>query len=172
MGNEKIDEKLLTEDVAKQKLSIHDKPKPASSGLSKSVKLYATIGGLSIAGAIVVGIMTAGNKGSKSEQAENPAASDVGQTKPALSTFKHGAQKQPALPGSQASETSHSAGTQTSGTNPTAPRIGLGNVDPSKLDFDYSCKSDDDKGIKPVRVFAGSGHTYLQMPPFRHFPET
>ena len=35
MGNEKIDEKLLTEDVAKQKLSIHDKPKPASSGLSK-----------------------------------------------------------------------------------------------------------------------------------------
>lgn len=127
MGNEKIDEKLLTEDVAKQKLSIHDKPKPASSGLSKSVKLYATIGGLSIAGAIVVGIMTAGNKGSKSEQAENPAASDVGQTKPALSTFKHGAQKQPALPGSQASEASHSAGTQTSGTNPTAPRIGLGN---------------------------------------------
>ena len=127
MGNEKIDEKLLTEDVAKQKLSIHDKPKPASSGLSKSVKLYATIGGLSIAGAIVVGIMTAGNKGSKSEQAENPAASDVGQTKPALSTFKHGAQKQSALLGSQASDTSHSAETQTSGTNPTAPRIGLGN---------------------------------------------
>jgi len=40
----------------------------------------------------------------------------------------------------------------------------LGNVDPSKLDFDYSCKSDDEKGIKPIRVFAGSGHTYLQMP--------
>ena len=127
MGNEKIDEKLLTEDVAKQKLSIHDKPKPASSGLSKSVKLYATIGGLSIAGAIVVGIMTAGNKGSKSEQAENPAASDVGQTRPALSTFKRGAQSQTVLPGSQTADASHSAETPTSGTNPTSPRIGLGN---------------------------------------------
>lgn len=42
----------------------------------------------------------------------------------------------------------------------------MGNVDLAKLNFDFSCKLDDDnKGIKPVRVFAGGGHTYLQMPP-------
>jgi P-type conjugative transfer protein TrbG len=38
----------------------------------------------------------------------------------------------------------------------------LGRVDPAALDFDYACTGDDD--LKPVRVFAGAGHTYLQMP--------
>ncbi len=38
----------------------------------------------------------------------------------------------------------------------------LGSVDPAALDFDFACKGDDD--LKPVRVFAGNGHTYLQMP--------
>ncbi|CQR44936.1 Conjugal transfer protein TrbG/VirB9/CagX [Thiomonas sp. CB3] len=43
----------------------------------------------------------------------------------------------------------------------------LGNVDPSSLDFDFSCKPEDgrdDPSLLPVRVFAGGGHTYLQMP--------
>lgn len=38
----------------------------------------------------------------------------------------------------------------------------LGGVDPAALDFDFACKGDDE--LKPVRVFAGAGHTYLQMP--------
>jgi type IV secretion system protein VirB9 len=40
----------------------------------------------------------------------------------------------------------------------------LGNVDPATLDFNYSCSGNNDS-IKPVRVFAAGGHTYLQMPP-------
>ena len=41
----------------------------------------------------------------------------------------------------------------------------LGSIDPANLDFDFTCKADnDDTNLKPVRVFAGAGHTYLQMP--------
>jgi type IV secretion system protein VirB9 len=44
----------------------------------------------------------------------------------------------------------------------------LGNVDPSTLDFNYTCKLEgggsDGDDLLPVRVFAGGGHTYLQMP--------
>ncbi len=39
----------------------------------------------------------------------------------------------------------------------------LGGVDPSSLNFDFTCKGENDS-LKPVRVFAGSGHTYMQMP--------
>ncbi|BAP87645.1 conjugal transfer protein TrbG [Burkholderiales bacterium GJ-E10] len=43
----------------------------------------------------------------------------------------------------------------------------IGRVDPSDLDFDYHCAGDDpdeiDRDLLPVRVFAGGGHTYLQM---------
>ena len=45
----------------------------------------------------------------------------------------------------------------------------LGSADPSTLDFDFTCKGDN--GIKPVRVFAASGHTYLQMPPDMKFTD-
>jgi len=129
MGNEQIDEKLLNEDVAKQKISIHNKPRPASSGLSKSVKLYATIGGLSIAGAIVAGIMTAGNKGSKSEQADNSTATDVGQTRPAISTFQR--RKQATLPGSQVADGSNSA-SNSGGAGTVPPANGLGKFPPDQ----------------------------------------
>ncbi|MEW6559628.1 MAG: TrbG/VirB9 family P-type conjugative transfer protein [Pseudomonadota bacterium] len=46
----------------------------------------------------------------------------------------------------------------------------LGQVDPSTLDFNYTCQLGDGDAdqersdLMPVRVFAGSGHTYLQMP--------
>ena len=46
----------------------------------------------------------------------------------------------------------------------------LGDIDPAKLDFDFRCKADDNHAdldnadLLPVRVFAGGGHTYLQMP--------
>ena len=46
----------------------------------------------------------------------------------------------------------------------------LGQVDPSTLDFNYTCQLSDghadqeSSDLMPVRVFAGSGHTYLQMP--------
>ncbi|SCC93197.1 Conjugal transfer protein TrbG/VirB9/CagX [Thiomonas sp. X19] len=46
----------------------------------------------------------------------------------------------------------------------------LGRIDPAQLDFDFRCKADDghsdldNADLKPVRVFAGGGHTYLQMP--------
>ena len=46
----------------------------------------------------------------------------------------------------------------------------LGQVDPSTLDFNYTCQLGDghadqeSSDLMPVRVFAGSGHTYLQMP--------
>jgi type IV secretion system protein VirB9 len=46
----------------------------------------------------------------------------------------------------------------------------LGQVDPSTLDFDYTCKPGDGHAglerddLTPVRVFASGGHTYLQMP--------
>ncbi len=43
----------------------------------------------------------------------------------------------------------------------------LGTIDPATLDFSFVCKSgngDDDEDFKPVRIFAGGGHTYLQMP--------
>jgi type IV secretion system protein VirB9 len=46
----------------------------------------------------------------------------------------------------------------------------LGQVDPSTLDFNYTCQlgaghaDQASSDLLPVRVFAGSGHTYLQMP--------
>ncbi|WP_298291397.1 TrbG/VirB9 family P-type conjugative transfer protein [Thiomonas sp.] len=46
----------------------------------------------------------------------------------------------------------------------------LGQIDPSTLDFNYTCKPDDghadleNDDLLPIRVFSGSGHTYLQMP--------
>lgn len=46
----------------------------------------------------------------------------------------------------------------------------LGQVDPSTLDFNYACTPGDGHAdperddLMPVRVFAGGGHTYLQMP--------
>lgn len=39
----------------------------------------------------------------------------------------------------------------------------LGNVDPATLDFNYTCDNVSNS-IKPVRVFSGNGHTYMQMP--------
>ena len=50
----------------------------------------------------------------------------------------------------------------------------LGDIDPAKLDFDFTCKADngnDDTSMLPVRVFAGGGHTYLQMPPDMKFTD-
>jgi len=46
----------------------------------------------------------------------------------------------------------------------------LGNIDPSNLDFDFTCKGDRND-LKPVRVFAGDGHTYLQMSPDMKFTD-
>jgi len=42
----------------------------------------------------------------------------------------------------------------------------LGSVDPAALDFGFTCKAETRAAKRwlPVRVFAGSGHTYLQMP--------
>jgi type IV secretion system protein VirB9 len=43
----------------------------------------------------------------------------------------------------------------------------LGTIDPATLDFNFVCKpgnGSDDEDFKPVRIFAGGGHTYLQMP--------
>uniref|UniRef100_E6QPE3 Conjugal transfer protein TrbG/VirB9/CagX (Modular protein) n=1 Tax=mine drainage metagenome TaxID=410659 RepID=E6QPE3_9ZZZZ len=46
----------------------------------------------------------------------------------------------------------------------------LGDIDPAKLDFNFRCKADDNHAdldnadLMPTRVFAGGGHTYLQMP--------
>jgi type IV secretion system protein VirB9 len=42
----------------------------------------------------------------------------------------------------------------------------LGGVDPASLDFSFSCKAENREAQRwlPVRVFAGGGHTYLQMP--------
>ena len=50
----------------------------------------------------------------------------------------------------------------------------LGDIDPAKLDFDFTCKADngdDDTSMLPVRVFAGGGHTYLQMPQAMKFTD-
>ena len=43
----------------------------------------------------------------------------------------------------------------------------MGTIDPATLDFNFACnpgKGSDDEDFKPVRIFAGNGHTYLQMP--------
>ncbi len=43
----------------------------------------------------------------------------------------------------------------------------LGTIDPATLDFNFKCKPGngfDGEAFKPVRIFAGGGHTYLQMP--------
>jgi P-type conjugative transfer protein TrbG len=42
----------------------------------------------------------------------------------------------------------------------------LGSVDPATLDFSFTCKADNHAAEHwlPLRVFAGGGHTYLQMP--------
>jgi type IV secretion system protein VirB10 len=110
MGNEQFDEKLLKEDVAKQKMTTRTEPRPASKGLSKSLKKVAVGAAAAITGAIVFGIMTAGNKGSKSEQADTLQASDAGQTKPAITTFMHnGSRKQAAESGIQTVDGSGSA---------------------------------------------------------------
>ena len=53
----------------------------------------------------------------------------------------------------------------------------LGDIDPAKLDFDFRCKADDNHAdidnadLLPVRVFAGGGHTYLQMPQAMKFTD-
>ena len=53
----------------------------------------------------------------------------------------------------------------------------LGDIDPAKLDFDFRCVADDNHAdldnadLLPVRVFAGGGHTYLQMPPDMKFTD-
>jgi len=39
-----------------------------------------------------------------------------------------------------------------------------GKIDPSNLDFNYSCESSGGDDFMPTRVFAGNGHLYLQMP--------
>jgi type IV secretion system protein VirB9 len=42
----------------------------------------------------------------------------------------------------------------------------LGSIDPASLDFRFSCKPQERgaESFLPLRVFAGGGHTYLQMP--------
>lgn len=42
----------------------------------------------------------------------------------------------------------------------------LGAVDPATLDFGFSCKAQNQDAERwlPIRVFAGAGHTYVQMP--------
>ncbi|MHB1657633.1 MAG: TrbG/VirB9 family P-type conjugative transfer protein [Burkholderiales bacterium] len=53
----------------------------------------------------------------------------------------------------------------------------LGDVDPAKLDFNFVCKLDDghadldNADLKPVRVFAAGGHTYMQMPDTMKFTD-
>jgi type IV secretion system protein VirB9 len=47
----------------------------------------------------------------------------------------------------------------------------LGKLDPATLDFNYACTGE--ASFKPVRVFSGNGHVYLQMPgdmPFHDSP--
>ena len=39
-----------------------------------------------------------------------------------------------------------------------------GKIDPSNLDFNYSCESSGGDDFIPTRVFSGNGHLYLQMP--------
>lgn len=39
-----------------------------------------------------------------------------------------------------------------------------GKIDPSSLDFNYSCDSSGGDDFMPSRVFSGNGHLYLQMP--------
>lgn len=39
-----------------------------------------------------------------------------------------------------------------------------GKIDPSNLDFNYSCDSSGGDDFMPTRVFSGNGHLYLQMP--------
>jgi type IV secretion system protein TrbG len=39
-----------------------------------------------------------------------------------------------------------------------------GKIDPSSLDFNYSCESSGGDDFMPSRVFSGNGHLYLQMP--------
>lgn len=43
----------------------------------------------------------------------------------------------------------------------------LGAVDPASLDFGFTCQAQDREAEAwlPIRVFAGGGHTYVQMPP-------
>ncbi|MDR0479783.1 MAG: TrbG/VirB9 family P-type conjugative transfer protein [Burkholderiaceae bacterium] len=40
----------------------------------------------------------------------------------------------------------------------------LGKLDPATLDFGYACTGEGETSFKPVRVFSGNGHVYLQMP--------
>jgi type IV secretion system protein VirB9 len=53
----------------------------------------------------------------------------------------------------------------------------LGDIDPAKLDFDFRCKANDNHAdldnadLIPVRVFAGGGHTYMQMPSTMKFTD-
>jgi len=46
--------------------------------------------------------------------------------------------------------------------------VPMGTIDPATLDFDFHCEAKDGHdgsgNLMPVRVFAGGGHTYLQMP--------
>ncbi|MBU3641012.1 TrbG/VirB9 family P-type conjugative transfer protein [Polynucleobacter sp. Fuers-14] len=44
-------------------------------------------------------------------------------------------------------------------------QLAPGKIDPSSLDFGFSCDSSGGDDFKPTRVFSGDGHLYLQMPP-------
>lgn len=130
MGNGELDPKLLNDDVSERKLSIRGEPKAASSGLNKSLKLIAGISGLSIAGAIVVGIVTAGNKSTQSAQSDAPSATDVGQTKPAITTFQRGGKIRDGLTGTQTVDgngtVTNSGSERLGNSGPISPDQGLG----------------------------------------------
>ena len=90
------DDALLSQDVdggtakGKKGLSIRGTPAAGGARLSKNFKKVAFIAGGAIAGGMVIGIMTAGNKASAPAESEGQAQM-VGQTSPDISAMQRAA---------------------------------------------------------------------------------
>lgn len=121
------DEKLLSQDVdgttAKTTLSIKGKPKAGGARIGKNFKKAAFVAVGVIAGGIVIGIMTAGQRqAGKSDGETDVASQGVGQIKPPIEQMQKAAADSAAAAGGTSTPTVSAPSTPTNPANPFAAK--------------------------------------------------
>ena len=127
------DEKLLSQDVdgtaAKAALSIKGKPKTGGARIGKNFKKAAFVAIGVIAGGIVIGIMTAGQRQSGKSDGETDVASQgVGQIKPPIEQMQKAAADSVAAAGGTSTPTASAPSTPTNPANPFAAKQPAGSA--------------------------------------------
>ncbi|MHB1657634.1 MAG: TraB/TrbI/VirB10 family type IV secretion system protein [Burkholderiales bacterium] len=139
-GPTATNERLLKDDVngggAKSGISIKGTPRLGGARLSKNFKKIAFIGGGAIAGGMLIGVMTAGNKAPPAEG--DGASSMVGQTAPDTNAMMRAAEKHAAATGAPMPRAGASSPSNAGASSPGAalgtPGAALAsNGPPSKL---------------------------------------